>query len=419
MLNHTEENMRYALTAPPLLSGQVVLPSSKSISNRVLVISALARGKGKPGNLSVCDDTIAMRRALVSGEKIVNVGAAGTAMRFLTAYFSLVEGERLLTGTQRMLHRPISVLVDALVALGAEISYEGEDGFPPLRIKGATLHGGSLNLSGKVSSQYVSALLMIAPLLPEPLIMTLVGGVVSKPYIDMTLSLMRCFGAHCRWADDCTLVVEPGGYEQRDFCVESDWSAASYWYELVALSPDKNASVSLPSLFRESLQGDARVSEFFASLGVETLFREDGVEIRRGGGTDVPMNLNLEGQPDLAQTLVATCVGLGRPFRFCGLGNLKIKETDRIAALCAEMHKFGVSLQESSEGALSWDGKRNEVKETPIVNTYEDHRMALSFAPLSFVYPFFLLDAPDVVSKSYPSFWRDLEQMGFQITQYP
>ena len=264
------------------LKGRIVLPASKSISNRALVLNALSKNVVPPDNLSDSDDTEVLLRALQTMPETIDIGAAGTAMRFLTAYLSVTPGEHVITGTERMKHRPIGILVEALRTLGASITYEGEEGFPPLRIVGCdTLEGGSLSVPGDVSSQYISALLMIAPTLKNGLRLTLTGNIASRPYLDMTVSMMRDFGAKVDWQGDDVLEVQPGAYLQRPYTIESDWSAASYWFEIVALSPDANAEVELGGLHHDSLQGDSRVWELFRELGVETRTEQKSSNSRR------------------------------------------------------------------------------------------------------------------------------------------
>lgn len=424
------------------ISPVVVLPASKSISNRALIINALSGAGVMPGNVSDCDDTRVMVRALArlngNGEAqsvtdsrqksrcetdIVDIMAAGTAMRFLTAYFSVTEGERILTGTERMRHRPIAILVDALRQLGADISYEGEEGFPPLRIRGRQLTGGAVSLAGNVSSQYISAMLMIGPVMKDGLTLTLTGGVVSRPYIDMTLGIMRTFGAKASFEDN-VIKVEPTGYRAVPYYIENDWSASSYWYEMVALTP--GSSVCLPGLFRESLQGDQGVKDIFAKLGVQTAFETSAggeesnsqngaagakscVKLVHTGERVERLDIDMLRVPDLAQTVVVTCAMLGVPFRITGLQSLKIKETDRIAALRAELGKLGYVIGEENDSILFWNGERCDKATDTSINTYEDHRMAMSFAPCCQTLGEIVINHPEVVSKSYPKFWDDFE----------
>ena len=388
----------------------VVLPASKSISNRALIINALSGMEMMPENVSDCDDTFVMVRALKEPvQEVIDIMAAGTAMRFLTAYLSVQAGEEhVLTGTDRMKHRPIAILVDAMRGLGADISYAGEEGFPPLRIRGKKLEGGSIELAGNVSSQYISAMLMIGPVLTKGLTLTLTGGIVSRPYIDMTLSIMRQFGAKASFEGN-VIRVEPTGYSPIPYYIENDWSASSYWYEMVALTP--GSEVRLPGLFAESLQGDQGVKDIFEKLGVETLTdgaaQQAGVLLRHTGRVVERLEIDMLRVPDLAQTVVVTCAMLGVPFRITGLQSLKIKETDRITALRKELGKLGYVIGEADDSILFWDGERCEANEVPAIDTYEDHRMAMSFAPCSQVLGELRINNPEVVSKSYPSFWNE------------
>ena len=409
--------MQIKIFAPKYVKGKVILPSSKSISNRVLVINALSGSRGVlPENVSDCDDTMVMIKWLDGCDETVDVGAAGTAMRFSTALLAVSEGYRVITGSERMKQRPIALLVDALRGLGAEIEYVGNEGYPPLRIKGnPTMKGGCVSLSGGVSSQYISALLMIAPMMEEGLTLTLTGDVVSRPYIDMTIGLMRDFGAKVMWMDDNVVRVEPRVYSKRDFFVESDWSACSYWYEMVALG---DGDVLLPGLFKDSFQGDSRVAELFSMLGVATEYVEgEGmgacVHIYRTGDVCGRLDLDLVEQPDLAQTLVVCCCMMGVPFRFTGLQSLKIKETDRINALRTEMRKLGYVVGEENDSVLYWNGERCEADTEPVIDTYDDHRMAMAFAPCALKLGEIRINDPHVVSKSYPGYWEDLRSVGF------
>ncbi len=397
---------------PERLSGEVQLPASKSICNRALAIHHLAGGGCTLHNLSDCDDTRVMRRALADLPHTIDIGAAGTAMRFLTALLAVEEGcEHILTGSARMKQRPIGILVDALRSIGAKIDYVENEGFPPLRIAGKALQGGEVQLSAGVSSQYISALLMIAPCLREGLHLHLEGEVISRPYIHMTITLMRRFGAQVEWVGSNDIGVKPCPYSlQGDYSVEADWSGASYWYEIVALSADPEARMVLPLLEENSLQGDSRIREFFKPLGVETRFENGAAVLTKATPTNGRLELDLKEQPDLAQTLVVTCCMLDRPFRFTGLQSLKIKETDRIAALMAELKKLGYVLAESGGHTLEWNGERCAPSGFSIA-TYDDHRMALAFAPCALRFPELQIENAEVVSKSYPGFWKDLREM--------
>ena len=407
--------MQIKVTAPAKIHTTIQLPSSKSISNRALIINALGNGTHHPENLSDCDDTRVMIRALNDDKETIDIMAAGTAMRFLTAYLSVTPGTRIITGTERMQQRPIQVLVNALRELGADIEYVANDGFPPLRITGRELRKDTISLPGNVSSQYISALLMIAPVLTNGLTIRLTGDIISRPYINLTLQLMNDFGVRAEWTDDHRLKGEPQAYHSTPFYVESDWSAASYWYQIVALS--KEAEVTLPGLFKDSYQGDSQVAGIFRSLGVETIYKDKTVILKKNGKSVERLDYDFINQPDLAQTFVVTCALLNIPFRFSGLQSLKIKETDRMAALITEMRKLGYILHETDGSVLSWEGERCTTEEHPAIDTYEDHRMAMAFAPTCLALPEILINNPQVVSKSYPRYWEDLRQAGFIIKE--
>lgn len=406
---------RIKVTSPYGINTRIQLPSSKSICNRALIINALAKGNCPPENLSDCDDTRVMVHALQEMPSIIDIMAAGTAMRFLTAFLAVGKGTHIITGTQRMQQRPISILVNALRTLGADVEYAGNEGFPPLRICGRTLVNNEVVLPGNVSSQYISALLMIGPVLKNGLKLTLTGEIVSRPYIDLTLKLMRDFGANVAWTDENRLEVEPKPYHAVPYYVESDWSAASYWYEICALS--ENATIELPGLFKESPQGDAKVAALFEQLGVETVYESHSVILLKTDRRVDRMEYDFVNQPDLAQTFVVTCALLGIPFRFSGLQSLKIKETDRMAALITEMKKLGYIITETDGSVLSWEGERCTPDTESGIDTYEDHRMAMAFAPACIRQEEIYINEPQVVTKSYPHYWENLETAGFNIKE--
>ena len=397
-----------------MLETQVSLPLSKSISNRALVINALTDGALPLKKVAKCDDTDVMVAALSSDEACVNIGAAGTAMRFLTAYYSSQPGrEILIDGTERMRHRPIAVLVDALRACGATIEYAGEECYPPLRISGKKLHGGDITLSASVSSQYISALLMIAPTMEQGLRLTLEGDIISRPYIMMTLSMMRRWGVESEFVGN-TITIAPQKYAPVDFEVEADWSAASYWYEIAALS---SGDVSLCGVNSISVQGDSEISKYFEYLGITTHFDDGIVELEPSPDLVPRLNIDLSDQPDLAQTIVVTSCMLGIPFHITGLSTLKIKETDRLEALRTEMLKLGMVLTIERDSELIWDGSRRPIYEFPVIDTYEDHRMAMAFAPVSIFIPGIVINNIEVVSKSYPDYWQHLQDAGFKFQE--
>ena len=414
--------MQYEIKAPQVLNQTIKLPASKSISNRALIIHALSGGAILPDNLSDCDDTTVIINALQNNTHEINIKAAGTAMRFMTAFLSVKDGEEhVLTGTERMKHRPIGVLVDALRHLGADISYVGDEGFPPLRIKGRKLEGGLLEVPGNISSQYISALLMIGPTLKNGLTLRLTGDVISRPYIDLTLWTMREFGADADWSDFETISVAPKPYKERNYYIENDWSAASYWYEMMALSTHEDDEIRLEGLMDGSKQGDSSVRYIFSLLGVKSTFesREEGVPTTvtlRHTNRCVPrLEYDFVNSPDLAQTFVVCCALKNVHFHFTGLSTLKIKETDRIEAMKKEMRKLGYVIHDKNNSELIWDGERCMPEIEGGIDTYEDHRMALSFAPASLCIEGLSINNPQVVTKSYPHFWEDIKSAGFEV----
>lgn len=406
---------RIRITPPKAIHSTAFLPASKSISNRALIINALSKSGANLDNISTCDDTFVMVRALKdNATPIIDIMAAGTAMRFLTAYLSVSEGEHTITGTERMKNRPIGVLVDALRTLGANISYTEKNGFPPLHIKGTMLQGGQISIPGNVSSQYISALLMIAPLMKYGLKLSLTGNIVSRPYIDMTIKIMKSFGARIGWASESIIIVEPKAYRETPYTIENDWSAASYWYEMAALANE--AEITLPSLFEDSLQGDSRIADIFKKLGIETIYNDGNIVLRKSGTTIKEFVYDFVEQPDLAQTVVVTCCMMNIPFRFSGLQSLKIKETDRIEALKCELRKLGYIIHDYDNSRLEWNGERCQASGEAI-DTYEDHRMAMAFAPCSLTLGNIEINDPHVVSKSYPEFWDSIKSVGFNIEE--
>lgn len=407
--------MRYQISAPSTVKALIQLPASKSISNRALILNALASGNTPPDNLSDCDDTFVMIRALTQMPETIDIMAAGTAMRFLTAYLSISSGTHLITGTQRMQQRPIQILVNALRELGANIEYAGQEGYPPLRIQGTKLTGNTLSLPGNVSSQYISALLMIAPLLPEGLRLNLTGTVISRPYINLTLQLMKDFGANADWVSTQAIQIMPQPYKPVPYFIESDWSAASYWYQMAALAP--NAELELTGLFKHSYQGDSRGADLFTKLGIETVYTPNGVRFRKTDSRANRLEEDLADIPDLAQTFAVTCCLLGVQFKFTGLQTLRIKETDRISALEVELRKLGYILRDEEDSILYWDGECCQPEAVPVIKTYEDHRMAMAFAPAALQFPNLQIDEPQVVTKSYPAYWQHLSQAGFSIRE--
>ena len=409
--------MQYTITkTDKTLNGEITLPSSKSISNRILIINSLSYSPYTIENLSDSDDTRVMEAVLNSDTNHFDIGHAGTAMRFLTAYLSKIVGEWTLTGSERMRQRPIGLLVDALQKLGASIEYTGNEGFPPLRIFGTSLKGGVIELDGSVSSQYISALLMIAPTIQGGMTLKLLNQITSKPYISLTLNLMEEFGVSHSWKGD-TIRIDEQNYRPIKFSVEADWSGASYWYAMAALSDQSN--LLLKGLRLKSLQGDASQAEWFRKyFGVQSIQEGTDVRLKTIKNPElIRVELDFMENPDIAQTFAVLALCKKIPFHFKGLSTLKIKETDRIVALQNEVSKFGAILTEPETGELAWDGTFNEcqVNHPPVIKTYHDHRMALAFAPAALVYPEIIIEDPHVITKSYPGFWDDLKKIGFKI----
>ena len=468
---------------PLKLNASLDLPTSKSLCARALVVNHLCEQPVHLEGLSDCDDTQAILQgleALRNSEDAplrVDIGAAGTAMRFLTALFAATpQLDVVITGSQRMQERPIGALVTALQAAGADISYVGKKGYPPLHIRGKQLEGGTLTLPSNISSQYVSALLMIAPTMRHGLQLELVGKVASAPYIRMTMQVMKAFGVEAKWENNLisiesgqryarTLSSHCGGTEKTaqtaSYTIECDWTAASYWYEIVALHPDQTARVLLRGLREASEQGDSVCARWFEALGVMTTFTAEGAILEKStkspqvtlecdnstsednklsSQTDdnfcesneclsqatchssqavhhsckdaPPFLLDFTAAPDLAQTFVVTCALLSRPFHFKGLESLRIKETNRIAALIAELQKLGKHIEAIGEGELRYTAQDDSPHtQTITIATYDDHRMALAFAPAALLFPQLSIEHPEVVAKSYPHYWRDLSEL--------
>lgn len=409
--------MNYRIIAPRRIEGEIDLPASKSISNRVLLLNALCATPGRLSNLAQCDDTDAVLSALEQPDASeVNIGAAGTAMRFLTAYFATREGrEVVIDGTERMRQRPIGVLVDALRQLGADIEYVEAEGYPPLKITGTRLHGGALTVSGSVSSQYITAILLIAPVIGG-ITLTIEGEIMSRPYIDMTLALMARYGVKAEWREN-VIHVPAGEYTALDFTVEADWSAASYWWAMQAIVPQSR--ITLKGLEPQSLQGDSRIAELMSQMGVTGNWCGRYLDLRSNGGVGCCRSTfaDLSGTPDIAQTLVVMLCLMGRPFRITGLRTLRIKETDRLEALRTELRKLGYVVKVEGDDAISWHFETTAAEASPHICTYHDHRMAMAFAPAAIRFPGLIIDDAQVVSKSYPLFWEHLRQAGFKIEE--
>jgi 3-phosphoshikimate 1-carboxyvinyltransferase len=403
------------------LRGTAHLPASKSEANRALILQALAGG-GTLGNLSDANDTQLMQRLLAQAPHVTELSAedAGTVMRFLTAYLAVTGWRGRLTGTARMQERPIKVLVEALRQAGATIEYLGNEGFPPLHLSGFKSSGEAdspteLTVRGDISSQYISALLMVGSYLPGGLRLTLTGHVGSRPYIAMTVALMQLFGAGVT-AEGDVLTVRLGPYRPTDYTVESDWSAASYWYALVALAP-AGSEITLPGLREQSLQGDQAIAGMMTHFGVQTTYLPEAVHLRQQpvSATTEPLPLDFTDCPDLAQTVAVVAAALNRPVEMTGLESLRIKETDRIAALQTELAKFGGTLRDLGAGRFRAESNGFAVRNQAVA-TYHDHRMAMAFAPLTMRGPL-RIENPTVVRKSYPQFWNELAVCGFTISE--
>jgi 3-phosphoshikimate 1-carboxyvinyltransferase len=412
----------------PHLKGTIRLDGSKSISNRLLIIKALCSKPFDILNLSTSKDTVTLQKLLnQKSPEIYDAGAAGTTFRFMTAYLALQSGTQILTGSARMLQRPIAQLVEGLRGLGCDIEYMGVEGYPPLKIKTPKIKDfAKLSIDSGVSSQYISALLMIAPTLPQGLELTLEGKIVSLPYIQMTLALMQDFGVSHEWRNN-TIIVPPQNYHAPapTYTVEADWSAASYYYTLAAFA--ETVDLKLNGLFKNSLQGDAVVAQMGESFGIETTFEgKDAVHLTKSGYPDTDLfEYDFIKCPDIAQTLAVLGAGKGVQTLFTGLETLFIKETDRVGALMTELAKVNVWLnklpkkfsQKKQKDFYLLEGKA-EFSSIPTFDTYEDHRMAMAFAPLGLLHPIQIAE-PEVVVKSYPKFWEDLKTLGFEIQPVP
>lgn len=398
------------------INARIELTGSKSESNRALILQALSGGKVSIVNLSEAADTTTLSNILnlqpATQNTQLNVGPAGTAMRFLTAFLSLQKGEFTLTGSQRMQERPIGILVEALKTLGAQIEYGAKEGFPPLQIKGPLQQKtASIKIKGDVSSQYISALLLIAPSLEKGLELAIEGELTSRPYVEMTLAMMEQAGIRHTWNEN-TIGIEPQEFKDSTLIIEPDWSAASYWYAMAALAQE--AELFLPNLQAYSLQGDARTPELMANFGITSQFKNGGVALNKEAKKLERKIFDLKDCPDLAQTLIVCCAALGHEATFTGLETLKIKETDRVKALQIELAKLGVKLIEKNL-TYKLDCSERNLPQKIQINTYEDHRMAMAFAPLALLIEEVEIIDPEVVNKSYPHFWDDLKKAGFEI----
>ena len=401
------------------LSGTIHLTGSKSESNRALVMQALSDSVVKVKNVSEAADSVTLLGILqpaqsskikAQSSELIDIGPAGTAMRFLTAYYTLQDGEVLLTGSARMKQRPIGILVDALKTLGAEIEYAEKDGYPPLKIKGPLQQKSKkVSIKGDISSQYISALLLIAPRLEQGLELIIEGELTSRPYVEMTLAMMSQAGIKYVWEQN-TIKIANQLFTSSEIIVEPDWSAASYWYAIAALS--EQAEIFLPGLNAYSLQGDSKITEIMANFGITSQFKDGGVLLKKESKKLERKIFDFKECPDLAQTVIVCCAALKHNATFTGLETLKIKETDRVNALQVELAKIGVKLIESNQ-TYKLDCSELDLNKSVQVSTYDDHRMAMAFAPLALVMNELEIEDYRVVDKSYPHFWTDLESIGF------
>lgn len=400
--------------------GEITLTGSKSICNRALIIRAFSKKDYPIHRIAAAKDTQTLIQLLDNEGDVYDAGPAGTTFRFMTAYLAIQDGTQVLTGSERMKQRPIGVLVEALKSVGANIEYLENDGYPPLKIHAPSDDFGKNNqisIPANVSSQYISALLMAGPTLPNGLELTLTGKIVSRPYIQMTLNLMAYFGIEYKWNEN-VISVPNQAYQAKEFTVEADWSAASYYYIMSAFA-DK-CDLQLNGLFEESVQGDSVLQDMMTHFGVVSTFNENGVRLTRTEGSKETFVYNFLECPDVAQSLAVVCGGLNVKGHFSGLETLKIKETDRVAALNIELAKVGVDFEEQADGSCKVNsdsrvGRLGGVRPlAPRFSTYEDHRMAMAFAPLAMIIDEVKIEEPDVVVKSYPDYWKDLASLGFE-----
>jgi len=396
------------------LRGEIKISGSKSESNRLLILRAYT-SFFKIFNLSDSDDTNTMISALKSEDEEIDIGHAGTAMRFLTSYYSsIINSSKILTGSERMKQRPISILVDALNHIGAEIEYLESEGYPPIKLKGKLITNNVVILPANVSSQYISSLMMLGVSLEDGLKINLSTKITSLPYIKMTKILIERIGGEVIIKSDKIIIKPFLAHNISNQTVESDWSSASYFYSLVALSDYSEITIS--TFFKKSIQGDSRIENIYRKFGVETSFRDNKIHLKKVN-VELPeiISINLQDNPDLAQTIIITCLGLGVDCDLQGLHTLKIKETDRLIALKKEIEKFDVDRVEVSDQSIILKNN-SKLKSNVTVDTYNDHRMAMSFAPLSLIIPIIIRN-PEVVSKSYSNFWNDLKSVGFIISK--
>jgi len=403
--------MNYLIEHPSkLVKGKVSLPASKSLSNRALIIQALCKETFSISNLSKAKDTKVLKEALENSSNKINIDDAGTSMRFLTAFFSIQKKEVVLKGSERMHDRPIAPLVEALNSLGANISYLEKEGYPPLHIQKGNIQGGTIQVNSTVSSQFISALLLIAPTVSGGLTINLQGNLVSKSYIETTLKMMSYFGIESNWSSQ-KIQIKEQQYQAKNICIENDWSAVTFWLEIVALA--EKAQIELNGLYRESWQGDIKALSIFLKLGVNYQFKNNHLILFKEPKQTPKIQLNVIETPDLAQAICCTYAGLQQQLEITGLSTLKIKETNRISALHSELGKLGINTKISQDSILIKDF--NKHIGIPIIKTHQDHRMAMSFAPLTLCFGKLIIENIDVVKKSYPTFWEELEKVGFTI----
>jgi 3-phosphoshikimate 1-carboxyvinyltransferase len=414
--------MVYRISRPDKkLNGSIALTASKSESNRALIIQALCEEKFGISNLASAEDTQILQKILKNGSfkegasNNFDVGPAGTSMRFLCAFLATRPGVHILTGSDRMKNRPIGILVDALRQLGAQIAYLENEGFAPLKITGTKLKGGEIEMDGSVSSQFVSALLLISTEMQNGLVIRFKGDVTSRPYINMTLKMLEEFRVYGQWQENAISVSKQSYHRKSEegysYHVEADWSAASYWYAMAALSAE--AELEIKGLNHPSLQGDAILSDVFTFFGIKTEYIPDGVKLSKAHIKDEHFGFNFSDCPDIVQTIAVTAAAMGVPAFFNGLQTLKIKETDRVEALKVELSKLGTQVE--VEGHTMKLTPSEKLSDPGMIHTYEDHRMAMSFAALAMKLDHIDIEEPDVVRKSYPAFWDDLKRMGFVI----
>jgi 3-phosphoshikimate 1-carboxyvinyltransferase len=392
------------------ISGSINLEASKSISNRLLIIRELCDNKFNIENLSNAKDTRILTKILndFKSQKDIDCKDAGTALRFALAFLATKDGNWVVSGSKRMHERPIKPLVDCLLELGTEIKYLNKNGFPPIEIKGGELKSEKLIIKGNISSQFISALLMIAPKLENGIHLEIVSKVLSKPYIKMTLELMSEFGINYSWKNNL-IKIEKQSYIGKKMMVENDWSAASFWYSFVALS--KTGQIEIPKLNKSSIQGDSILSEIFSNLGVKTSFKKNSIILSRNSKSVKELNLDLSNYPDLGLPLIVTCSGLGIKAHLKGLKNLQIKESKRLEVIQKELKKFNINTQIDNSSISIKENQKIE-QPTSIIDCHNDHRIPMSIAPLSMKINCISFENKNVVNKSYPDFWKDLEVAG-------